>query len=156
MNEDIVLALGSNIPPQITQLSKAIQKLKENNIEIKKISSIYQSKAHQLDENNANDFANIVCSIKTQLSPAELLKKIQEIEISMGRHRIKGKVISRIIDIDIILFQNQIINNNNLIIPHPHYLQRDFVLIPLQEILPQYKKYRPNINTNLQKITKNI
>jgi 2-amino-4-hydroxy-6-hydroxymethyldihydropteridine diphosphokinase len=80
----------------------------------------------------------MVAGIKTSLDPGALLSAILDIEISMGRIRSGKQYSSRIIDIDILLFGDLIINENNLHIPHSHLHERKFVLVPLAEIAPDY------------------
>ena len=81
------------------------------------------------------DFANAVCQLETQLSPQVLLSALQQIEVEQGRIK-KRHWGERLIDLDILLYADQIIQTPDLIIPHAEIAQRDFVLIPLAEISP--------------------
>lgn len=146
-----IIALGSNLNSPIDNIKQALQLLnKHQNINIINISNLYKSKAFNLTEENSPDFYNLVCEIQTELTPHELLKYCQFIETSMGRIRRTGQMLSRIIDLDIILYNNQEIHTRELTIPHTEYLKRDFVLTPLGDIYTEYKKYIPEINSHLQ------
>jgi 7,8-dihydro-6-hydroxymethylpterin-pyrophosphokinase len=78
----------------------------------------------------------MVIQIKTNLKPVDLLKQLLKIEIQMGRARGTEKYSSRIIDIDILLYENEIINKPYLKVPHPMIQERKFVLVPLCDIAP--------------------
>ena len=82
-------------------------------------------------------FVNCVIELDTELAPEQLLKRLQAIEEAMGRKRVKGKRWgSRIIDLDILLFDQDVIEKRNLKIPHPELHKRRFVLLPLAELAP--------------------
>jgi 2-amino-4-hydroxy-6-hydroxymethyldihydropteridine diphosphokinase len=83
-----------------------------------------------------DEFLNQVIEIETELAPLELLHVLQRIEIKLGRLR-NEKWGPRVIDLDILLFGEEIITMPELVIPHPHLYARLFVLVPLQEIAPQ-------------------
>lgn len=101
------------------------------------VSSLNASKPWGFD--SENDFLNEAVLIETDLSPLELLKRIKMIEKKMGRDiNADGKYHDRIIDIDILFYDNLIIRLPNLIIPHPMLEKRYFVLIPLSEIAPDF------------------
>jgi len=98
-------------------------------------SSFYVSKPWGFD--SENDFLNAVVLVETNLSPFDLLSKTQAIEMNMGRiTKTTSSYIDRVIDIDILLYDNLIIDQPTLKIPHPLLAERDFVLIPLAEIAP--------------------
>jgi 2-amino-4-hydroxy-6-hydroxymethyldihydropteridine diphosphokinase len=82
------------------------------------------------------DFLNIALALKTTMNPQAVLDQIMEIEQSMGRIRAE-KWAERTIDIDILLFDDLVINTETLTVPHPHLHERNFVLIPLMEIAPE-------------------
>ena len=101
---------------------------------VKKHSAIYETEPWGFtDERN---FFNMAVSLETQLNPFELLTEILKIEISIGRTRQVKQWVAREIDIDIIFYDNEIINEENLVIPHPHLKNRKFALVPLNEIAP--------------------
>lgn len=131
----VYLGLGSNIGDRKSYLLKSIEKLKNHpKIKIQKLSSIYETKP--LGKTNQRNFLNMVVEGRTSLSPQELMAYTQSVENSLGRIR-KEKWGPRRIDIDILLYNNSIIKEKNLIIPHPGLMERDFFLIPLQEISPK-------------------
>lgn len=126
------LALGSNQKHptrQIWQALKAIKTLPATHMI--KYSKMYWSKAWGVA--NQQDFCNAVVEINTRLDPWVLLTCCQSIEKQQGRVR-KKRWGPRVIDIDIIIFNNRKINSRRLKIPHPHFKNRDFVLKPLLEI----------------------
>ena len=130
----VYLGLGSNQSDPISQIKIAtelIEKIETSKI-IKK-SSLYESlPVGYLDQPN---FINQVISLQTSLSPAELFERFQQIEFQLKRVK---KIVNgpRTIDIDILLFNQEIILTNDLTIPHPRMLDRAFVMIPLLEIEP--------------------
>ena len=131
----VYLALGKNLGDKTQNLNDAITLLSMNIGNVIGVSSFYTSKASGfISENN---FLNAVMLIETYLAPFQLLEETQKIEIELGRtkKRIKGYE-DRLIDIDILLYDNLIMNQPTLKIPHPLMTERDFVLLPLVEIAP--------------------
>lgn len=126
------LSLGSNQGDKLKNLQEAIHKIAENIGAIQKISSVYETGSWGYE---GEDFYNICISVSTYLQPESLLKKLLIIEKELGRKRNKAKQYSdRGIDIDILLFDNEIVFSKDVIIPHPKMLDRKFVLVPLVEI----------------------
>ena len=125
-----ILLLGSNLENPLKQLEIAISKISAEVGECK-LSSIYRTAAWGNREQN--DFYNQGVEVHTELNPSDLLKKLIEIELSMGRTR-KHKWEPRIIDIDIISMDDTVVNTEELQIPHPHMANRKFVLIPMYEL----------------------
>jgi 2-amino-4-hydroxy-6-hydroxymethyldihydropteridine diphosphokinase len=111
-------------------------------------SSIFETTAW--GNENQNNFLNSVIEIKTPFDAFTILQKSQEIENNLGRER-SDKWGERTIDIDILFYNNKIINTKELTIPHPLIQKRKFVLVPLSEIAPSYKHpiLRKNISTLL-------
>ena len=103
--------------------------------QVKKCSSIYQSKALTLDDEPQDDYLNAVIQVETQLNPESLLNALQAIETEQGRIREK-RWGARTIDLDILLYGDEIINTQRLHVPHLEMLNRDFVLMPLYQIDP--------------------
>jgi len=130
----VYLGLGSNQSDPINQIKNAtdlIEKIETS--KITKKSSLYESlPVGYLDQPN---FINQVISLQTSLSPAELFERFQQIEFQLKRVK---KIVNgpRTIDIDILLFNQEIILTKDLTIPHPRMLDRAFVMIPLLEIEP--------------------
>ncbi len=126
------LSLGSNQGDKLKNLQKAIYLIAEKVGPVLKISSIYKTPAIGF---KGEDFFNICLKISTYLPPEALIKNIQEIENDLGRVRVTSDEYSdRTIDIDILLFDDEIIFSPELIVPHPRMLDRKFVLVPLIEI----------------------
>ncbi len=129
------LALGANMGDAKKNIEQGISLLSKNEqIKIIKQSKIIISKAW--GNINQADFHNSVIEVETELAPFPLLKICQKIENNMGRIR-KEKWGARIIDIDIIAYENLEINTKELTIPHPFAHERDFVIDLLKEIAPQ-------------------
>ena len=116
-------------------LQKAISLIETTCGPILKQSSVYQTAAWGITAQP--DFLNMVILLETVLSPTELLTAILKIETTLGRHR-DVKWGPRIIDIDILFYNNDIVNTPELIIPHPFLHERKFTLTPLAEIAPMY------------------
>jgi 2-amino-4-hydroxy-6-hydroxymethyldihydropteridine diphosphokinase len=113
-----------------------------------KESSLYESEPHG---DAKTWFANSVLELETEFTAAELLKKLQAIEEDMGRKRVKGKKWgARVIDIDILLFDMELVEKRNLKIPHPHLAERRFVLLPLSELAPQL--IHPSLNISVSEM----
>ena len=126
----VYLALGSNMGDRRGNLAAALQQLREM-MEISAISSIYETEPVGYLEQAR--FLNMVCSGKTGLSAQELLKRVKEIEKSLGRQPTFRNG-PRPIDIDILFYDDLRIAQDGLTIPHPRMAERAFVLVPLAEI----------------------
>lgn len=133
--EGIFLLLGSNMGDRVNILMQAISALEEKGVEIVNKSSIYETAAWGKTDQQA--FLNQVLQVKTSLDAHELLEVILEIELQLGRVR-KVKWGERIIDIDILYFNNVVFKDSDLEIPHPGIPYRRFTLIPLVEICAQF------------------
>lgn len=141
----VYLGLGSNIGDRLAYLNQAIKLLSENkSVDLIKKSSIYETEPWpkvQVENGRAVEekqgwHLNQVIEIQTSLSPVDLLALTQETERSMGKEK-KITWGSRIIDIDILLYNLDQVKTNSLTIPHPYISQRQFVMIPLLEINDQ-------------------
>lgn len=130
------LALGSNLGNKQKHLNDAVIAISLEIGNVLSVSSFYTSAPQGFE--SENPFLNGVILLETELSPLQLLEKTQAIEQNMGRTQKNSQDYEdRIIDIDILLYDNQIIELPTLKIPHPKMLERDFVLIPLSEIAPE-------------------
>jgi 2-amino-4-hydroxy-6-hydroxymethyldihydropteridine diphosphokinase len=127
------LLLGSNIGDAVGNVAKAMTAIEQNCGTLVKTSSLYETAAW--GKTNQQNFINQVVFIKTTLLPHELLQHILIIEQNMGRVRTE-KYAARIIDIDILFYNREVIQEPNLVIPHPEMIHRRFVLTPLAEIVP--------------------
>ena len=126
------LCLGSNLGEREKNLHQALTLLSLK-VNLDKVSSIYETEPVGYKEQPL--FLNLVCRIATDLPPHELLCFAKKIEAEMGRIPSFGNA-PRIMDIDILLYDNTIMETQNLTIPHPRLKDRAFVLIPLTEIAP--------------------
>lgn len=131
----VYLGLGSNLGDKEHNLNDAILKISQEVGEVICQSGFYASKAWGFQ--SENEFLNAVVSVETSLTALTLLSKTQEIERRLGRafKSVNGYV-DRIIDIDILLYENETIDLPELKIPHPLIAERDFVYVPLLEIAP--------------------
>ena len=128
------LSLGTNQGNKLENLQKAIDLIDDRVGGIQKISSVYQTPSWGFEGEN---FFNICIRVSTYQQPEVLLSSLLEIEQELGRLRSSEKGYqNRKIDIDILLFDDEIIFSKLLIVPHPKMLERKFVLIPLAEIAP--------------------
>lgn len=146
MNE-VYLLTGGNIGNRLAYLSKAKEEIAKRCGSILKESSVYETAAWGKEDQGA--FLNQVLQIETNLHPEELLKTILEIEERLGRKR-QLKYGPRIIDIDILFFDDDIINEHALKVPHPQMQNRRFVLVPLNEIAPA--KIHPTLHKTIAQI----
>lgn len=134
MNE-AYLCLGGNLGNCIETFAKAVKLLERQAIRVSKYSSIYISGAWGMEK--APDFYNQVIAIKTNYSASQLMQILLETEKKLGREREQTDTYqSRPIDIDILFFNDDLIQNPELEVPHPRLHLRRFVLEPLNEIAP--------------------
>ena len=131
----IYIGIGGNQGQRASFLSKARAQIMLEIGPINKASSIYQTAAWGATEQA--DFYNQVLYVRSKLSPLPCLEKCLAIEKSLGRKR-TDKWSSRTIDIDILFYNNEVIKNKKLEVPHPYIQDRNFVLVPLHEIAPHY------------------
>jgi 2-amino-4-hydroxy-6-hydroxymethyldihydropteridine diphosphokinase len=127
------LGVGSNIGKREENCLRAIELMEENGLKITKKSGMYETKPWGVKDQPA--FINMAVEAETDASPHELLLLLKRIEREAGRR--PGKRWGpRVLDIDILLYENLIMNENDLSIPHPLMHKRAFVLEPLSEIAP--------------------
>jgi 2-amino-4-hydroxy-6-hydroxymethyldihydropteridine diphosphokinase len=146
--ERVFIALGSNIEPRKDFMDKAIAAIQTFG-ELVNASSIIETEPFGFE--SETNFLNAVIEIKTDLSPRALLLNLQEIEKKLGRKsKSQNKnYSSRTIDLDILYYGKQILVSLELTIPHPEIFNRDFVLIPLQEIAGDFVDPLRMSNINL-------
>lgn len=129
------IALGSNLNTPVEQLHSALKSISElPHTELQKCSSFYQSKP--LGPQDQPDYVNAVACVKTELDPLALLDELQRIENEQGRVRLR-RWGERTLDLDILLYGDLQLQSERLTIPHYDMKNREFVLIPLQEIAPE-------------------
>lgn len=131
----VYLSLGSNLGNKEENILMAIEKIEEQIGAVVRQSALLRTEPWGFDSDN--EFVNAAVCVETSLSPHELLRRTQAIERELGRiHKsVNGIYHDRLIDIDILLYGDEIINDPDLIIPHPLMEKRDFVMIPLREIM---------------------
>lgn len=132
MEHIVYMSLGTNMGDRLQYLHDATRLLQEHHsIEMEDISSIYETEP--VGYTDQANFLNLVIKVSTTLEPCKLLDVTQSIELQLGRKR-DIRWGPRTIDIDILLYDNKNMETERLIIPHPRMYERDFVLVPLQEI----------------------
>lgn len=132
----VYLGLGTNLGDKEANLKAALEEIKKRVGEIASLSAFYASDPWGFESENS--FLNAVCCVMSDLSPMEILSITQEIERELGRKTksLNGIYSDRMIDIDILLYDDLQIQTPELTIPHPLMWERDFVIIPLREIAP--------------------
>ena len=131
----IALCLGTNMGDREINLERALQLLTSRyDIEVVSISSIYETAPFGVTDQE--DFLNLTVAISTSLSPQDLLQACLAVEQAIGRVRTR-RWGPRVIDIDILLYNDEIMTEAELTLPHPGILQREFVVIPLKEMSPE-------------------
>ena len=131
----VFLGIGTNIGEREENLRQAVKMIKTEAGFVQALSSVYETEPWKMATSDL--FLNMAIKVETSLDPHILLETLLEIENKMGRSREGAGYSSRIIDIDILFFNDLIINDKNLIIPHPLIVHRRFVLEPLAEIEPR-------------------
>lgn len=135
MNKAILL-IGGNLGDRTGHLSEAVKQINERVGKVEKVSALYETAAWGVTEQP--DYLNQAILVHTSLDALTLLHTVLDIEHHIGRIR-RQKWGARVIDIDIIFFNDEIINLPELKVPHPQMQHRQFVLVPLQEILPGWQ-----------------
>ena len=149
----VYLAIGSNLGNKVNNIEVTKFELEKHKIKILKFSSNYITESWP--DNSMPNYINIVVKIKTSLTPLELLKVCNMIELKLGRIRSK-KNLPRTCDIDIIDYDRIIYGkkNSKLILPHPRMYKRNFVLLPLFEINKSWK--HPKSKINIEKLINSL
>lgn len=131
----VYIGIGSNLGDRHKNCLRAIELLRQNGLVPAKQSSMYETKPWGITDQP--DFVNMAVEVETDLQPIKLLEMIKEIEKNMGRQdTIKWG--PRIIDLDILLYDDILLNTDSLTIPHPLMHEREFVLGPLAEIAADF------------------
>lgn len=130
------IGIGANLNTPSVQVENAIALLSDlPSTQVIRSSSLYQTKP--MGPQCQNDYINAVSQIETLLSPLNLLSKLQTIETQQGRVRTGSRWGPRVLDLDLLLFNNQVVKHPDLTIPHYGIKDRSFVLVPLLEISPK-------------------
>ena len=136
---DVFIGLGSNLGEREKNCEEAIRLIGESGITVVSRSSMYETEPWGVKDQPL--FINMVIRVQTEREPSELLRALKVVEKKMGRNETK-KWASRIIDLDILLYDDITVDEPDLKIPHPYMFDRDFVIKPLSEIAPEVvKKY---------------
>ena len=130
----VYLGLGTNLGDKEKNLQDAVKEIEMRIGKVTSLSAFYQTAPWGFESENL--FINAACEVETALQPMEVLSVTKEIERSLGRTKksVNGVYSDRLIDIDILLYGNEIIQTPELTVPHPLMLERDFVMKPLLEI----------------------
>jgi 2-amino-4-hydroxy-6-hydroxymethyldihydropteridine diphosphokinase len=133
----VYLALGTNLGDKALNLLQAISYITKEIGNLSAVSSVYESEPWGFE--SVNEFLDMVVCVETLLPPEEILSITQSIEKKIGRdEKTNHSYQDRIIDIDIIVYDDMILNSDKLTIPHPLFHKRRFVLDPMNEIAPEF------------------
>lgn len=142
----VFIGVGSNLGNRSENIRKALRYLKDiQGVAVEKVSALIENRPHKATGPN---YLNGVVKIKTDFAPGELLNLLQQIEKKLGRKRSFLNA-PRTIDLDILLYDNLVVDQPKLKIPHPRMGERDFVMTPLLEI-------EPKILENISELAKQI
>ncbi|TMO60053.1 2-amino-4-hydroxy-6-hydroxymethyldihydropteridine diphosphokinase [Pseudoalteromonas aurantia] len=148
----VFIGLGANLDDPIAQLHNAVGALRSlAQCQLITVSKFYASKP--MGPQDQPDYVNAVAKLSTSLAPEALLDSLQKIELEQGRQRKSERWGPRTLDLDILLFANDIINTPRLVVPHYGLCQREFVVYPLLELEPEL--ILPDGRT-LQSISNNV
>jgi 2-amino-4-hydroxy-6-hydroxymethyldihydropteridine diphosphokinase len=145
------IALGSNQGDKLAWLKKSIQKIYDDIGEVSKVSHVYKTPAWGFD---GDDFLNAVVEVQTRYTAESTLEKLLAIEHQLGRTRYgTGKYEARTVDLDILFFGKKNIKTSTLTVPHPKLAERNFVLQPLADLIPDFS--HPILNQSVDQLLKN-
>jgi len=149
MPHEAYIGIGSNLGDRKANYREACERIRAlPHTRIVKESSLYESEPHG---DAKTWFVNGVIQIETEASADALLRQLKAIEKAMGRKRVKGKRWgSRVIDLDILLYDKEVIEKRNLKVPHPRMHERRFVLVPLAELAPHL--IHPRLNATISEL----
>lgn len=131
----IFLGIGSNLGDKAQNLRHALRELERREVAIRRCSAFYRTAPWGIE--TQAPFLNAVCEVQCAHSPEDLLDLVLTIETDMGRIR-QQKWGPRLIDIDLLEFHRQTMQREHLTLPHPYYPVRDFVLVPMAELEPEW------------------
>lgn len=133
--DNIFIALGGNLGNPQQSFDQACRALAPE-VTVLAVSRLYRTKPYGVSDQP--DFLNAAIRVSTQLSPHALLHKLQQVELAVGK-RVLCKNGPRLIDLDLLFYRDQIIDEPAFTLPHPRIHQRDFVLLPLLDLAPHYQ-----------------
>lgn len=145
------IALGSNLGDKEKNLRRALLLLTQQGVEIVRVSSFLSTEPYGVTDQP--QFLNAVACVRTSLAPLALLDVLLATELAMGRVRLRhwGE---RNIDLDLLLYEDVVLDTKRLRLPHPDMQNRDFVLLPLAEIAPELK--HPTLQKTIWKLKENL
>jgi 2-amino-4-hydroxy-6-hydroxymethyldihydropteridine diphosphokinase len=132
----IYLSIGSNIGDRESHLRAAIEQLASEELRILRVSPIYETEPQEVTDQRW--FLNVVVEAETSLFPMRLLTRVRRVERALGRVRTVPKG-PRTIDIDILMYESNVVRTPKLVIPHPRMAVRRFVLAPLADLNPDLR-----------------
>jgi dihydroneopterin aldolase/2-amino-4-hydroxy-6-hydroxymethyldihydropteridine diphosphokinase len=147
----IYIGIGSNLGDKEGNCKAAIERLSKKGVTIKKISSPYRTKPWGIEDQP--DFVNMAVEAETKIHPAELLPILKTIEKEMGRQE-GARWGPRLIDLDLLFYDDMVISSDELAIPHPRLHKREFVLLPLAEIAAGH--VHPVLKTTIKQLAENL
>lgn len=145
------IALGSNLGDKEKNLRRALLLLTQQGVEVVRVSSFLSTEPYGVTDQP--QFLNAVASVRTSLAPLALLDVLLATELAMGRVRLRhwGE---RNIDLDLLLYEDVVLDTPRLRLPHPDMQNRDFVLLPLAEIAPELK--HPTLQKTIYELKENL
>lgn len=145
------IALGSNLGDKEKNLRRALLLLTQQGVEVVRVSSFLSTEPYGVTDQP--QFLNAVACVRTSLAPLALLDVLLATELAMGRVRLRhwGE---RNIDLDLLLYEDVVLDTPRLRLPHPDMQNRDFVLLPLAEIAPELK--HPTLQKTIYKLKENL
>ena len=130
------IALGSNLGDRLERMRTALDFLEADGaVRVRRLSSVYQNRA--IGMGDAADFYNAVAQVETDLDAEALLDLCLAVETRLGRERRTSGWAPRSIDLDLLLFADEVLDSDRLTLPHPRIAERDFVAVPLSEVGPE-------------------
>lgn len=146
------ISIGSNLGDRLKYIKEAIKKIKKSKeVKICRASAVYETQP--VEKRDQPWFLNMVLELETSLEPLNLLELLLEIEEQMGRKRTR-RYGPRNIDLDLLLYDDLVLNSDMLTLPHPRMHERRFVLVPLAEIAPQV--VHPLLKKNVEKLLEDL
>jgi len=146
------ISIGSNLGNRLEYIREAIRRIEQSKeIKISKASPVYETQPAEYKDQPW--FLNMVLELETSLEPLNLLEILLEIEGQMGRKRTR-RYGPRNIDLDLLLYDDLVLNSDKLTLPHPRMHERGFVLVPLVEIAPQV--VHPLLKKNVEKLLEDL
>lgn len=141
------IALGSNLGDREENLRTALKHLEAKGVRVVRVSTFIETEPYGVTDQPG--FINAVCQVATELPPLELLRLLLSIEQEMGRVRLR-RWGERNIDLDLLLYEDAVLESEELILPHPDMHNRDFVLLPLAELAPEV--VHPKLKKTIQEL----